>query len=99
MKQNNKKKTWKAIVAVMLVMASLFAVSTSVNAGLVEVLFEEELTELVTLSSSSNGCTHQWHSTDEVVGKCSTCKSNTIKQTCGCKAERTYCNTCNKEIK
>ena len=36
MKQNNRKNTWKAIMAVMLVMATLFTASTVVSAGFVE---------------------------------------------------------------
>lgn len=50
MKQNNRKKTWKAIVAVVLVMASLFSISTAVSAGFVQEVFEEVC---VMMSSSS----------------------------------------------
>ncbi len=41
MKQNNRKMTWKAIVAVVLVIASLFSISTAVSAGFVNEVFEE----------------------------------------------------------
>lgn len=51
MKQSNKKKTWKAIVAVMLVMATLFSISTMVSAGFVEEIFEE-VCDMMTVSSS-----------------------------------------------
>ena len=51
MKQNNKKNTWKAIVAVMLVMATLFSISTMVSANFVEEIFEE-VCDMMTVSSS-----------------------------------------------
>ncbi len=54
MKQNNRKKTWKAIVAVMLVMATLFSISTVVSAEFVEELFEE-VCEMMRSSSSNTG--------------------------------------------
>ncbi|MBR5313280.1 MAG: hypothetical protein IKU40_10410 [Clostridia bacterium] len=52
MKQNNPKKTWKAIVAVVLVMTSLFAMSAVVNAEIVERIFGEEIYVGMTMSSS-----------------------------------------------
>ena len=51
MKQNNRKNTWKAIVAVMLVMATLFSISTMVSANFVEEIFEE-VCDMMTVSSS-----------------------------------------------
>ena len=54
MKQNNRKNTWKAIVAVMLVMATLFSISTMVSAGFVEEIFEE-VCDMMTTSSSYFG--------------------------------------------
>ena len=53
MKQNNRKNTWKAIVAVMLVMASLFAVSTAVSAGFGELILDEEYIVILSVTSSS----------------------------------------------
>ena len=55
MKQNNRKNTWKAIVAVMLVMATLFSVSTAVSAGFVKEIFEE-VCDMMTTSSSTVEC-------------------------------------------
>ncbi len=54
MKQNNRKNTWKAVVVVMLVMVSLFAVSTAVSAGVVESIFNEKYSEIITMLTSSN---------------------------------------------
>ena len=56
MKHNNRKNTWKAIVAVMLVMATLFSISTMVSAEFVEELFEEICDTMKT--SSSVECKH-----------------------------------------
>ena len=50
MKQNNRKNTWKAILAVMLVMATLFSISTMVSANFVEEIFEE-VCDMMTVSS------------------------------------------------
>ena len=44
MKKNSTSKKLKAAVAVILVMASLFAISTTVNAVLVNLVLGEELT-------------------------------------------------------
>ena len=57
MKQNNRKKTWKAIVAVVLVMTSLFAISTAVSAEFVDTVFEE-VYDLMTTSSNNSAHTH-----------------------------------------
>ena len=42
MKQNNCRTKLKTIIAVMLVMASLFAMASMVNAGIVELIFGDE---------------------------------------------------------
>lgn len=75
MKQNNRKKTWKAIVAVVLVMASLFAMASLVSAGFVEEIFSE-VCELMTTSSSGGGgsdCSsgHDWGSSSTGSSWCS----------------------------
>lgn len=98
MKKHNTEKKLKATVAVILVMASLFAISTTVNAILVDLVLGEELTELVPLISSSNKCNHQWSTTDQKGGKCSICKSVTVIQSCGCGEKRAYCTTCSKPL-
>ena len=54
MKQNNCRTKLKTIIAVMLVMASLFAMSSMVNAGIVELILGEEYTTVAAVSSSSN---------------------------------------------
>ena len=54
MKQNKRKNTWKTIVAVLLVVTSLFAMSSLVNAGIVELILGEEYAELAATSSSGN---------------------------------------------
>ena len=64
MKQNNRKNTWKAIVAVMLVMATLFSISTMVSADFVELLFNEEYSVMTSSSSKANSCIggiHDWN--------------------------------------
>ena len=53
MKQNNRRTKLKAIVAVVLVMASLFAMASLVSAGFVEEVFSE-VCELMTTSSSGS---------------------------------------------
>ena len=53
MKQNNRKHTWKAVVAVALVMASLFAMASFVNAEIVELILGEECAEVAAVTSSS----------------------------------------------
>ena len=52
MKQHNRKKVWKAIVAIVLVMVSLFSISTAVSAGFVEKVFEE-VCDMINYSSSN----------------------------------------------
>ena len=54
MKQNNRKTAWKAVVAVVLVMASLFTVSTMVSASFVEEVLEEVF-DMMSLTSSNTG--------------------------------------------
>ena len=54
MKQNNCRTKLKAIIAVMLVMVSLFAVSTAVSAGVVESIFNEKYSEIIMMLTSSN---------------------------------------------
>lgn len=51
MKQNNTGRKLKAFLAVVLVMVSLFSISTAVSAGFVQEVFEE-VCELMTTSSS-----------------------------------------------
>ena len=68
MTNNNRKITWKAIVAVVLVMASLFAMSSLVNAGIVELILGEEYAAVASAWSSSwkshsGDC--QWINSDE----------------------------------
>ena len=64
MTNNNRKITWKAIVAVVLVMASLFAMSSLVNAGIVELILGEEYAEVAAAASEESSepkplrCTH-----------------------------------------
>lgn len=53
MKQNNRKNTWKAVVAVALVMASLFAMALFVNAGIIEVILGDEYITATSMSSSA----------------------------------------------
>ena len=53
MKQNNRKNTWKAIVAFALVMVSLFAMTSFVNAEIVELIFGEECADVASVTSSS----------------------------------------------
>lgn len=55
MKQNNMRRKLKAIVAVMLVMTTLFSISTMVSAGFVKEVFEE-VCGLMTTSSANSTC-------------------------------------------
>ena len=57
MKQNNRSTKLKAIVAVILVMAALFAMASLVSAGFVEEVFKE-ICDGVMASSSNSGHTH-----------------------------------------
>ena len=50
MKQNNMRRKLKVVMVVVMVMASLFAVSTAVSARFVEHIFGEE-NEVILLSS------------------------------------------------
>lgn len=54
MKQNNRRTKLKAIVAVMLVMASLFSMASMVNAGIVERILGEEWHVGLTSTSSQS---------------------------------------------
>lgn len=54
MKQNNCRTKLKAIIAVVLVMASLFVMSSMVNAGIVELILGEEGHVGLTLTSSQS---------------------------------------------
>lgn len=88
MKQNNRKNTWKAVVAVMIVMASLFAVSTAVSAGFVENVLGEEYEELI-LTSSSTQAKCQNHNPEEVsrIGvQCTLCSGSDIYVSLTCYA-------------
>ena len=58
MKQNNRKITWKAIVAVMLVMATLMSLTAVVNAGIVETILGDEGIEIMSSSSKSPYTNH-----------------------------------------
>jgi hypothetical protein len=55
MLQNNVKVTWKAIFAIVLVMATLIAMSTAVSAGFVEFILGEDF---VIMATSSTTHTH-----------------------------------------
>ena len=75
MKQNNRKNTWKAIAAVVLVMTTLFSISTMVSAGFVEEIFEEVCDMMNT--SSYVGCNdHEdaYPIRNFVSGKCPNCQ-------------------------
>lgn len=91
MKQNNRRTKLKAVVAVVLVMASLFAISTVVSAGFVEDVFEE-VCEMMT--TSSNVSQHE-HTLDCYIRVVYVCEANGAscslgKQGCpggGCRTE------------
>ena len=85
MKQNNCKTKLKAIIAVMLVMVSLFAMASMVNAGIVELIFGDEY-EVVAMATSSS-CHHQWHKESEEV--CAKCKQTITTYKCGCGSVKT----------
>ena len=70
MKQNNRKNTWKAIVAVMLVMATLFSISTMVSADFVNEVFEE-VCDMMSTSSSTSKHTHTVLCYELVIWVCS----------------------------
>lgn len=57
MKQNNRKNNWKAFVAVILVMVTLFTISTAVSADFVDTVFEK-VCEVMTTSSNNSGHVH-----------------------------------------
>ena len=85
MKQNNKKKTWKAIVAVILVMVTLFSISTMVSAGFVEKVFEEVCELMMTSSSgTSDNCDHD--KKGEHMVECGDCHQKYL--------ESYYCSKC-----
>lgn len=80
MKQNNRKNTWKAIVAVMLVMATLFSISTMVSAGFVEEVFED-VCEMMTTSSAEGEC----NATSSLVYfECGNCPKGVVWSCGGC---------------
>ena len=64
MKHNNRK-TWKAITAIALMMASLFIMSSIVSAGVVELLLGEEGCEVLSLTSSSQNTDNDDEDGDE----------------------------------
>ncbi len=77
MKQNNKKNTWKAVVAVVMVMTMLFTMSSLVNASIIEWFFDTEYDEIITYSSSNGGHagSHFWIHTGKY-SRCTVCKMN-----------------------
>ena len=104
MKQNNRKNTWKAIVAVMLVMATLFSISTMVSANFVELLFNEEYSVMTSSSSKANSCIggiHDWNDLGVLPGS-STCSVDSMhgylrtRKCFKCPAKEIYCSDCSK---
>ena len=72
MKQNNCRTKLKAIIAVVLVMASLFAMASLVSAGFIEEVFSE-VCELMTTSSAGTGENgHSWRG-NGTAGYCQDC--------------------------
>lgn len=69
MKQNNRRKTWKAVVAVVLMIVALFAVSTMVSAGFIETVFDE-VYELMSTSSNTHKHTDDCYTDVTVIVKC-----------------------------
>ena len=70
MKQHNRKKAWKAIVAIVLVMVSLFLISTAVSAGFVEKVFEEVCDMINYSSSNTHVHTQNCYTDVTVIVKC-----------------------------
>ncbi len=70
MKQNNRKNAWKPIIAIMLVVASLLAVSTAVSATFTETVFEE-VHELMRTSVNTHTHTDNCYTDVQVTVKCS----------------------------
>lgn len=58
MKKNNRKNKLKAVVAVMLVITSMFTMSSLVNASIIEWILGEEYAEVVSVTSSSSWKSH-----------------------------------------
>jgi len=69
MKQNNIKNAWKPTIAVMLVVASLLAVSTAVSAAFTETVFAEGH-ELMRTSTNTHTHTDNCYTDVEVTVKC-----------------------------
>ncbi len=92
MLKNNTNITWKAVIAVLLVMVSLVSMSSVVSASFIELILEE-VGELYTLTSSNNRpceavprfitCAHGVQTGCEWVGcTCGTCKNTYYPQEC-----------------
>lgn len=105
MSQNKVKITWKAIVAIALVMATLIAMSAAVSAGFVEFIFGEEY-EVAATSSGSGGsdCSggHDWGSSTTGSAWCGSHNKMcpvTVKTCARCNgSERTFnCETENSQ--
>ena len=95
MKQNNRRTKLKAIVAVVLVMASLFAMASLVSAGFVEEVFSEVCERMTASSSGASGCnaTPKYRMCEKgncvlgvswSCGGCSTHQNKDFGRTCTC---------------
>lgn len=99
MTQNKVKVTWKAIVAIMLVMATIIAMSALVSAEFMESFLGEEIELMAATSSGPSGHTHSYYNNGTGDTNCQKDTSHGMltKQVCkvsGCGAERTICTSC-----
>ena len=82
MKNEAKRQmTKKAIVAVVLVMASLFAMASLVSAGFVEEVFSEVCELMTTSSAGTGGNGHSWRG-NGTAGYCQDCHQTIYSQIC-----------------
>ncbi len=88
MKQNDRKNTWKAFVAVVMVMASLFTISTAVSAGFVENVLGKEYEKLILTSSSAQATcpNHNPRVVSRIGVQCTICPGSDIYISLTCNA-------------
>lgn len=98
MKKNNIGKKLKATVAVILVVASLFAMTSFVSAGVVERILGDEYAHVVVASSSNSGHVHSFYGNGIDRGQ-KMCEHGYAKiYQCSCGEKRVGCTSCNPDL-
>lgn len=98
MKKNNRKNKLKAIVAVVLVITSMFTMSSLVNASIVEWILGDEYAEVVMVSSSEASHKHQFYANGIDRGQPMCAHGFKTVYDCTCDEQRIGCIICNPNL-